>query len=122
MKEESLTSGIVAVMKYFIDVCNESKSPNKKENSVGETIDKESGVVVMEKLPHDELYIIIKQHKSNMEFLKENNIMADNRKLKVVENIEYIFQIIEGRSTESNRKMNHDDSVSSNSISRKVSN
>ena len=89
---------------------------------MGESIDEDSGVVLVEKLPLDELYMMIQQHKLHMEFLKDNDMMTDDRKLKVVENIECIFQIIEGRISESNRKRNPDDSIYSGSSSRKVSN
>ena len=89
---------------------------------MGESIDEDSGVVLVEKLPLDELYMMIQQHKLHMEFLKDNDMMTDDRKLKVVENIECIFQIIEGRISESNRKRNTDDSIYSGSSSRKVSN
>ena len=76
----------------------------------------------MDNLPLGEISRMIQQHNLLMKFLKDNYMITNDRKLKVVEKIEYTFQIIEGHSSESNRKRNHNDSVSSSSSNHKVSN
>ena len=121
-RKRTTPTGIAAVMKSSIDIYNDRKTPTNDGKSVGEKNDKESEVVLMKNLSLDELYRMIQEHKFHMEFLKDNDIMTGDIKLKIVENIEYIFQIIEGRSSESNKKRNHDDIVSSGSSSRKLSN
>ena len=78
--------------------------------------------MLIENLPLDELYRMIQEYKFHTEFLKDNEMLTDDMKQKIVENIEYIFQIIEGPSSKSNRKRIHDDSISADSSSRKISN
>ena len=57
----------------------------------------------MENLPLDDLYKMLQQHKLHMKFLKDNDMMTDDRKLKIVEKVEYISHIIEGSSSQTER-------------------
>ena len=55
-------------------------------------------------LPMKDLYAMIEQHKLHIKFLKDNDILPDDKKTDIIQKIEYVFSIIEGRSGERKRK------------------
>ena len=124
MSTEPSPTGIAAIMKSVIDLCNDNSKANGKEASVsvGSAIIKEgsvlgSGLITMENLSLPELYLMIEQHKLHMNFLKENDMLLDGKKEDIVGKISYIFEIIEGRR-QKKRKCSEDDDINGG---RKVS-
>ena len=114
MATEASPVGIAAVIKYFIDLCNDNSNSksNVESSSVRGTIDRErvgSGFVTIENFPLPELYTMIDQHKLHVNFLKENELLLDGKKEEIVGKIFYIFEIIEDeRVRKRNRSVDED--------------
>ena len=97
--KESHPEGIAAVIKSVIDLCNDnSKSVEKNSTGKAGLVKDVCAVVLTENLPLTDLYIMIDQHKSHMNFLKEHDMLTDTKKSEIVGKISHVFEIIEGRS------------------------
>ena len=99
---EQASTGIVAVMKSVIGLCNDNNNSKEKVNKVGDgNIDKE--VVMIEDLGLKYLYVMIEQRKLHMNFLKEHDILTAESKNSIYSKISNIFEIIEGRTLKKGR-------------------
>lgn len=61
-------------------------------------------MVLTDNLPLENLYIMIKQHKSHIIFLKDRGMLTDAKKDEIVDKISYVFDIINGRSERKRRE------------------
>ena len=80
-------------------MCNNSKNGTNYKNGLKADISREL-VMIIEDLPIKDLYTMREQHKLHIKFLKDNNILSDDKKTDIIQKIEYIFSIIEDRSGE----------------------
>ena len=55
-------------------------------------------IIAIEDLPLDELYKLLDQHRTHLEFLKQLNMCDANKTKSIVEKCELIFNIIHSRT------------------------
>ena len=95
--EEPSPNGIAAVMKSVIYLCNDNN--NCRSKGIATTVtNRLNNVVTIEHLHTSELYAMIEHHKLHMQSLKDNDILSEDKKMSIINKIENIFSIIEGRS------------------------
>ena len=95
--EEPSPNGIVVVMKSVIDIYNDNTKSWSNGKATVVSIESKN-VVIIKHLPFSGLYAMIEQHKLHMHFLKENEVLSENKKISIINRIEHIFSIIECRS------------------------
>ena len=101
--EELSQNKIVVVMNSLTDLCNNNKTSSNIGKGVGDSIKRES-VVMIENLLMTDLYTIIEHHKLHIQFLKDNDMLFDDKKSSIIDKIKNIFKTIESRSGERKRE------------------